>query len=126
LSWRLCVHGASGEARRPTARWYFTKVAVIVNKAEDERSAAKIAKRGEGLDVRCVGTGDGRRQTSRLHVRVDDDLKAQATAELANVGLTVSDAIRILLTRVTREGGCRQGLILPMMRGFGQELEQVQ
>ena len=45
-----------------------------------------------------------------LHVRVDDDLKAQATATLANVGLTISDAIRILLTRITKEGGLPAGL----------------
>jgi DNA-damage-inducible protein J len=44
-------------------------------------------------------------QTSMLHVRVDEQLKAQATEALANVGLTVSDAVRILLTRVTKEGG---------------------
>lgn len=49
-------------------------------------------------------------QTSMLHVRVDDDLKAQATAALANIGLTVSDAVRILLTRITREGGLPAGL----------------
>ena len=44
-------------------------------------------------------------QTSMLHVRIDDRLKAQATEKLANFGLTVSDAVRILLTRVTKEGG---------------------
>ena len=44
-------------------------------------------------------------QTSMLHVRIDDQLKAQATEKLANVGLTVSDAVRILLTRVAKEGG---------------------
>ena len=44
-------------------------------------------------------------RTSMLHVRVDERLKAEATETLANVGLTVSDAVRILLTRVTREGG---------------------
>ena len=44
-------------------------------------------------------------QTSMLHVRVDDQLKAQATETLANFGLTVSDAVRILLTRVAKEGG---------------------
>jgi DNA-damage-inducible protein J len=44
-------------------------------------------------------------QTSMLHVRVDDKLKADAAEKLANVGLTVSDAIRILLTRVAKEGG---------------------
>ena len=44
-------------------------------------------------------------QTSMLHVRIDDQLKAQATETLAQFGLTVSDAVRILLTRVTKEGG---------------------
>ena len=44
-------------------------------------------------------------QTSMLHVRIDEQLKVEATATLAKVGLTVSDAVRILLTRVTREGG---------------------
>ena len=46
-----------------------------------------------------------------LHVRVDDKLKADAAATLANFGLTVSDAVRILLTRVTKEGGLPAGLI---------------
>ncbi|MEQ8345587.1 MAG: type II toxin-antitoxin system RelB/DinJ family antitoxin [Sneathiellaceae bacterium] len=45
-----------------------------------------------------------------LHVRIDDDLKAQATEKLAAVGLTVSDAVRILLTRVAKEGGLPAGL----------------
>lgn len=49
-------------------------------------------------------------QTSMLHVRVDDKLKAEAAETLANVGLTVSDAMRILLTRVTKEGGLPAGL----------------
>ena len=48
--------------------------------------------------------------TSMLHVRVDERLKAEATEVLANVGLTVSDAVRILLTRVAREGGLPAGL----------------
>jgi DNA-damage-inducible protein J len=43
-------------------------------------------------------------QTSMLHVRVDDKLKAQATEKLATFGLTVSDAVRILLTRIAKEG----------------------
>lgn len=50
--------------------------------------------------------------TSMLHVRVDNELKTQATQTLASVGLTVSDAIRILLTRVTKEGGLPAGLTL--------------
>ena len=49
-------------------------------------------------------------QTSMLHVRVDDQLKAQATAALSGVGLTLSDAVRILLTRVAAEGGLPAGL----------------
>ncbi|AOD16788.1 type II toxin-antitoxin system RelB/DinJ family antitoxin [Xanthomonas fragariae] len=48
--------------------------------------------------------------TSMLHIRVDDALKAQAAETLANVGLTVSDAVRILLTRVAKEGGLPAGL----------------
>ena len=49
-------------------------------------------------------------QTSMLHVRVDDQLKADASEKLARVGLTVSDAVRILLTRVAKEGGLPAGL----------------
>lgn len=49
-------------------------------------------------------------QTSMLHVRVDDKVKTQAAAALAGVGLTLSDAVRILLTRVAREGGLPAGL----------------
>lgn len=49
-------------------------------------------------------------QTSMLHVRVDSQLKADASATLATLGLTVSDAVRILLTRVAKEGGLPAGL----------------
>lgn len=49
-------------------------------------------------------------QTSMLHVRVDDQLKAQASDALSGVGLTLSDAVRILLTRVAAEGGLPAGL----------------
>jgi len=48
--------------------------------------------------------------TSMLHVRVDDELKAVAAKNLASFGLTVSDAVRILLTRITKEGGLPVGL----------------
>ena len=48
--------------------------------------------------------------TSMLHVRVDDQLKAKAADTLAGVGLTLSDAVRILLTRVAAEGGLPAGL----------------
>ena len=49
-------------------------------------------------------------QTSMLHVRVDDKLKAEAAANLAQYGLTVSDAVRILLARIAREGALPAGL----------------
>jgi len=38
--------------------------------------------------------------TTMLHIRIDDDTKAQATEALAAMGLSVSDAVRILLKRV--------------------------
>ena len=48
--------------------------------------------------------------TSMLHVRVDDELKSKAADALAGVGLTLSDAVRVLLTRVAAEGGMPAGL----------------
>jgi DNA-damage-inducible protein J len=45
-----------------------------------------------------------------LHVRIDDTLKTQAAETLAGLGLTVSDAVRILLTRVVKDGGLPVGL----------------
>lgn len=41
--------------------------------------------------------------TTMVHVRVDEHIKAQATETLAAMGLTVSDAIRVFLTRVVAE-----------------------
>ena len=38
--------------------------------------------------------------TSMLHVRVDDETKAQATQALASMGMSVSDAVRLFLRRV--------------------------
>ncbi len=49
-------------------------------------------------------------QTSMLHVRIEDHLKAQAAETLADSGLTVSDAVRILLTRIVTEGGLPAGM----------------
>ena len=48
--------------------------------------------------------------TSMIHIRVDDRIKSRATDALAGVGLTLSDAVRILLTRVATEGGLPAGL----------------
>ena len=38
--------------------------------------------------------------TSMLHIRVDDDIKEQATLALTTMGLSVSDAVRLFLRRV--------------------------
>ena len=39
-------------------------------------------------------------QTSMLHIRVEDDIKTQATEALGAMGLSVSDAVRLFLRRV--------------------------
>jgi DNA-damage-inducible protein J len=41
--------------------------------------------------------------SSMIHVRVDDDLKARATEALNAMGLSVSDAVRILLHRIATD-----------------------
>jgi len=41
--------------------------------------------------------------SSMLHVRVDDKTKTQASEALAALGLSVSDAVRILLKRVVND-----------------------
>lgn len=41
--------------------------------------------------------------TSMLHVRVDDELKAKATAALDAIGLSASDAVRLLFHRIVAE-----------------------
>ncbi len=41
--------------------------------------------------------------STMVHIRVDEQLKAQATETLASMGLTVSDAVRLLLTRVVAD-----------------------
>jgi DNA-damage-inducible protein J len=38
-----------------------------------------------------------------VRARISEEVKQQATAVLAGMGLTVSDAVRILLTKVARE-----------------------
>lgn len=49
--------------------------------------------------------------TSMLHVRIDNELKAQAAETLGQLGLTVSDAVRILLTRIAKDQALPVGLI---------------
>ncbi len=38
-----------------------------------------------------------------VRTRIDEQIKEDATAVLASMGLTVSDAFRLMLTRVARE-----------------------
>jgi DNA-damage-inducible protein J len=41
--------------------------------------------------------------SAMVHVRVDETVKADATATLAEMGLSVSDAVRMMLVRVAAE-----------------------
>lgn len=41
--------------------------------------------------------------SSMIHIRVDDDTKAEATRALAAMGLTVSDGVRLFLKRVVAD-----------------------
>lgn len=49
-------------------------------------------------------------KSSMIHVRVDPIVKAEAAEALSGVGLSLSDAVRILLTRIAKEGGLPAGL----------------
>ena len=42
-------------------------------------------------------------QSSMLHIRVDQEVKTQATEALAAMGLSMSDAVRIFLKRVVND-----------------------
>lgn len=44
-----------------------------------------------------------------IQARIDAGVKERATAVLDNMGLTVSDVVRMLLTRVAREGALPPG-----------------
>jgi DNA-damage-inducible protein J len=47
-----------------------------------------------------------------IQTRIDSDVKDQAAAVLERMGLTVSDAVRILLTRTAREGSVPMELLV--------------
>jgi DNA-damage-inducible protein J len=42
-------------------------------------------------------------QTSMLHIRIDDDIKDQATQALTAMGLSMSEAVRLFLHRVVAD-----------------------
>jgi DNA-damage-inducible protein J len=43
-------------------------------------------------------------KSALIHVRIDEDVKDRAAAVLSDFGMTTSDATRILLTRIAKEG----------------------
>ena len=52
-------------------------------------------------------------QSSMLHIRVDDEVKTQATEALAAMGLSMSDAVRIFLKRVVNDQAFPLELTVP-------------
>lgn len=54
--------------------------------------------------------------TTMLHVRVDEEIKAQAAEALESVGLSVSDAVRIFLKRVVNDQAFPLELKVPNAR----------
>ena len=53
-------------------------------------------------------------QSSMLHVRMDSELKQKATETLAAMGLSASDAVRLLFHRIAgRSGPSRSNLRFP-------------
>ena len=51
--------------------------------------------------------------TTMMHIRVDEELKAKAIETLDELGLSVSDAVRIFLKRVVLEEGLPLTLKVP-------------
>ncbi len=55
-------------------------------------------------------------RSTMLHVRVDNEIKTQASEALAAMGLSVSDAVRILLKRVVNDQAFPLELKVPNAR----------
>jgi DNA-damage-inducible protein J len=49
--------------------------------------------------------------TALVQARIDPDTRDRAAAALQRAGLTLSDAVRILLTRVANDGALPPGLV---------------
>ena len=65
--------------------------------------------------------------TTMVHVRVDEDVKSQATEALAAMGLSVSDAVRVFLMRVVADQKLPFDLRVPnaTTRAAMQEAEDI-
>ena len=61
--------------------------------------------------------------TAMLHVRVDEQVKAQATETLAEMGLTVSGAVRMFLMRVVADKQMPFALKVPNLETRAAMLE---
>lgn len=53
--------------------------------------------------------------STMIHIRIDEDLKEDASKALAAMGLTLSDAVRVLLTKVAIEQRLPFELKVPTM-----------
>jgi DNA-damage-inducible protein J len=51
-----------------------------------------------------------------VRARIDERLKKEAEAVLASIGLTVSDAFRLMMVRIATERGFRSSRSFPMTR----------
>lgn len=68
-------------------------------------------------------------QTSMLHVRIDDDIKQQAQSTLKELGLSMSEAIRVFLTKVVKEQGIPFEMKIPnkqTLKSFAEADEIIQ
>lgn len=63
---------------------------------------------------------------SLVQARIDSDIKNRAAEVLESLGLTLSDAVRMLLTRVAKEGGLPAGLTMDSIAHDKWFREQVQ
>ena len=50
---------------------------------------------------------------SEVRVRIDEHTKEQAAAVLSEIGLTVSDAVRLMMTRIAHDGALPFDPLIP-------------
>ena len=55
-----------------------------------------------------------------VRARIDEDIKEEATVVLESMGLTVSDAFRMMLTRVAREKALPFDPLIPNAETIGK------
>jgi DNA-damage-inducible protein J len=50
---------------------------------------------------------------SYVRARIDDDIRIEASAVLENIGLSLSDVIRVVVTRIAKDKAIPIGLFIP-------------